>query len=184
MPGREWKRRAEMYQPAPIERVLFSPEQIQARIAELGAQISRDYAGQSLHLVGVLRGALPFLADLARVLEVPAVTMDFVCVRRRPGSEPELLFDLDSSLAGRHVLLVEDLVAEGRTLAYLVKLLAVRQPASLKVCSLLRRNSDVELAYWGWDLHEQGYLVGYGLDVDERWRHLPYIGVAPSLPNP
>lgn len=184
MPGRGWKRRAEMFQPSPIERVLFSSEQIQARVAELGAQISRDFAGQSLHLIGVLRGALPFLADLARQLELPAVTMDFLCVRRRPGAEPELLFDLDSSLAGRHVLLVEDLVGEGRTLNYVTELLRIRQPASLKVCSLLRRDPEVELAYWGWDLQEQGYLVGYGLDVDEHWRQLPYIGVAPSIPGP
>lgn len=167
-----------MMNPPPIERVVFSAEQIQSRIAELGAQIARDYAGKSLHLIGVLRGALPFMADLARAIDLPTITLDFISVRRRPGAAPELLFDLDSSLAGRHVLLVEDLVAEGQTLAYLEKLLTVRQPASLRICSLLRRDDNVELAYCGWDLKEQGYLVGYGLDVDERWRHLPYIGVA------
>jgi hypoxanthine phosphoribosyltransferase len=162
----------------PIDRVLYTDSQIRQKIAELGQQICRDYQGKNLHMVGVLRGALPFLADLARSLDLPNVTMDFLCVRRRLGSTPELLFDLDSSLAGRHVLLVEDLVSEGRTLAYLEKLLSVRQPASLKLCSLLRRDPSVELAYWGWDCQEEGYLVGYGLDIEERWRHLPYIAVA------
>ena len=162
----------------PIERILYSAEQISQKVHDLGRQISQDYQGKSLHLVGVLRGALPFLADLARAIDLPTVTMDFLSVRRRPGSTPELLFDLDSSLAGRHVLLVEDLVSEGRTLAYLEKLLSVRQPASLKLCSLLRRNQSVELAYWGWDCQAQGYLVGYGLDIEERWRQLPYIALA------
>jgi len=162
----------------PIDRVLFTDQQIRLKIQELGRQISRDYQGKSLHMVGVLRGALPFMADLARAIDLPVVTMDFVCVRRRPGSTPELLFDLDSSLAGRHVLLVEDLVSEGRTFAYLEKLLSVRQPASLKLCSLLRRDPGVELAYWGWDCQEEGYLIGYGLDIEERWRQLPYIAVA------
>ena len=164
-----------MKQP-PVERILFSQAQIAERVQELAAQISQDYAGQSLHLVGVLRGALPFLADLARALDLPAVTMDFLCVRRRPNSTPELLFDFDSSLAGRHVLIVEDLVSEGRTLKYVQKLLSLRQPASLKICSLLRRHQETELAYVGWDLQDQGFLVGYGLDLDERWRSLPYIG--------
>lgn len=162
----------------PVERILHTADDIRAKVAELGQRISRDYQGQKLHLVGVLRGALPFLADLARAIDLPTVTMDFLCVRRRPGSHPELLFDLDSSLEGRHVLLVEDLVSEGRTLAYLEKLLSVRQPASLKLCSLLRRDRNVELAYWGWDCDEQGYLVGYGLDIEERWRQLPYIALA------
>lgn len=159
----------------PLE-IRFTAEQIRQRVAELGQQISRDYQGQSLHLVGVLRGGLTFLADLARSIDLPSVTFDFLCVRRRPQGQPELLFDLDSSLAGRHVLLVEDLVAEGRTLAYLEKMLTVRQPASLKLCSLIRRDPGVELAYCGWDCPEQGFLVGYGLDLEERWRQLPYIG--------
>lgn len=162
----------------PIERIVYSQPEIAATVQRLGQQITRDYQGQSLHLVGVLRGALPFLADLARAIDLPTVTMDFLSVRRRPGATPELLFDLDSSLAGRHVLLVEDLVSEGRTLAYVEKLLSVRQPASLKLCSLLRRDPQVELAYWGWDCEEQGYLIGYGLDIEERWRHLPYIALA------
>lgn len=162
----------------PIDRILHSADEIGARVAELGKQITRDYQGEKLHLVGVLRGALPFLADLARCIDLPHVTMDFLCVRRRPHSTPELLFDLDSSLEGRHVLLVEDLVSEGRTLDYLLKLLSVRQPASLKLCSLLRRDRKVELAYLGWDCQEQGYLVGYGLDIEERWRQLPYIALA------
>lgn len=164
---------------APVDQILYSAEQIQAKVAELGRQITHDYQSRGqIHLVGVLRGALPFLADLARAIDLPVVTFDFLCVRRRPDSTPELLFDLDSSLAGRHVLLVEDLVSEGRTLAYLRKLLAVREPASLEVCSLLRRSSGVELAYWGWELEAQGFLVGYGLDIEERWRQLPYIGLA------
>ena len=162
----------------PIERVLYSADEIHARVAELGQQIARDYEGKALHLIGVLRGALPFLADLARAIDLPEVTMDFLSVRRRAGATPELLFDLDSSLEGRHVLLVEDLVSEGRTLAYLQKLLSVRRPASLKLCSLIRREPSMELAYSGWDYPEQGYLVGYGLDIEERWRQLPYIAVA------
>jgi len=162
----------------PIERVLYSADDIQARVTELGQQIARDYQGKALHLVGVLRGALPFLADLARAIDLPEVTLDFLSVRRRAGATPELLFDLDSSLEGRHVLLVEDLVSEGRTLAYLQKLLSVRRPASLKLCSLIRRDTSMELAYTGWDYPEQGYLVGYGLDIEERWRQLPYIAVA------
>ena len=162
----------------PIERVLYSADEIHARVTELGQQIARDFQGKSLHLVGVLRGALPFLADLARAIDLPEVTLDFLSVRRRAGATPELLFDLDSTLEGRHVLLVEDLVSEGRTLAYLQKLLSVRRPASLKLCSLIRREPSMELAYSGWDYPEQGYLVGYGLDIEERWRQLPYIAVA------
>lgn len=177
MPDRKWKPRAEM-QTVPVDRILFTAEQIQQRVGELGQEIARDYAGKSLHLVGVLRGALPFLADLVRAIDLPQVTFDFLCVRRRPERTPELLFDLDSALEGRHVLLVEDLVGEGRTLAYLEKMLRVRNPASLRLCSLLRRDRGVELAYRGWDLEEQGFLVGYGLDLQESWRHLPYIGVA------
>jgi len=170
----------DMNQPE-LQRILYTPEQIQQRVRELGQQISRDYQERgAIHLVGILRGALPFLADLARAIDLPVVTLDFLCVRRRTDSSPELLFDLDSSLAGRHVLLVEDLVAEGRTLDYLTRLLGVRQPASLEVCSLLRRSSRVELAYSGWDLDEPGYLVGYGLDFKERWRQLPYIGLMAS----
>jgi hypoxanthine phosphoribosyltransferase len=163
---------------SPVQKVVFSAEQIAQRVNDLGRQISQDYLGKDLHLVGVLRGALPLLPDLARAISLPTVTFDFLCVRRRLGGVPELLFDLDSSIAGRHVLLVEDLVSEGRTLAYLEKLLSVRQPASLKLCSLIRRDPSVELAYVGWDYPAQDYLVGYGLDLEERWRHLPYIGVA------
>lgn len=175
----KWKPRAEM-QTVPVDRILFSAEQIQQRVRELGQEITRDYVGHNLHLVGVLRGALPFLADLVRTIELPQVTFDFLCVRRREGGTPELLFDLDSTLEGRHVLLVEDLVGEGRTQAYLQKMLQVRNPASLRLCSLLRRDRSVELAYRGWDLEEQGFLVGYGLDLHEKWRHLPYIGVVPG----
>ena len=176
----KWKPRAEM-ETLPFDQILYSADQIHQRVRQLGEEITRDYAGRSLHLVGVLRGALPFLADLVRAIDLPQVTFDFLCVRRREGATPELLFDLDSSLEGRHVLLVEDLVGEGRTQAYLQKLLQVRNPASLRLCSLLRRDRSVELAYCGWDLESQGFLVGYGLDLHEKWRHLPYIGVVPGV---
>lgn len=156
--------------------VLFSAAQLEARVAELAAQISREYADHPLHLVGVLRGGLPFLCDLARRLDLKTVTMDFLSVRRKLDQQPELIFDLDSPLAGRHVLLVEDLVSEGKTLAYVHSLLELRQPASLKVCALLRRGTSEELKvdYTGWEVSDK-FLVGYGLDLEERYRNLPFV---------
>lgn len=166
----------------PPHDVLFSADQIAQKVRELGARIAADHAGQPIHLVGVLKGSLPFLADLARAIDSPLLTFDFLSVRRKPGAAPELLFDLDSSVEGKDVVLVEDLVGEGRTLDYVQKLLSVRQPRRLQVCSLLRRSPNVELAYCGWDLAQGGFLVGYGLDLEEQWRHLPFIGMLHEAP--
>ena len=165
--------------------VLFSAGRLAARVAELAAQISRDYAGvDDLLLVGVLRGALIFLADLSRHLTIPC-SVDFVAVSRyEHGSaataDLRLIMDLRVPIAGRHVLLVEDIVDSGGTLAYLTRMLRARNPASLRICALTRKPtrapSGLRIDYVGFDIPDQ-WVVGYGLDDSDQLRTLPYIGV-------
>lgn len=164
---------------------LISERRIAERVAELARQISVDYAEvEELLLVGVLRGAFIFLADLARRIEIPC-SVDFMALSHyERGSTPSagvrLIMDLRVPIAGRHVLLVEDIVDSGETLAYLRRMLEARRPASLKICALTRKpdrlTSEVRLDYVGFDIPD-AWVVGYGLDYDNRFRTLPYIGV-------
>ncbi|GAB6062996.1 hypoxanthine phosphoribosyltransferase [Deferrisoma palaeochoriense] len=166
-------------------RILYDETQIRRRVAELAREVDRDHRGvDELVLVGVLKGSFIFLADLARALTVPR-RVDFLAVSTYPGETREpgavrLLMDLRIDIAGRHVLLVEDIVDTGSTLAYLQGLLRARRPAALRTCVLLRKGArlghDVTLHYVGFDIPDV-WVVGYGLDYAERNRCLPYIGV-------
>jgi len=161
---------------------LLSPEQIQARIAELGAEIARDYEGRTPILVSVLKGAFIFVADLVRATPIP-LEIDFMAVSSygastRSSGVVRIVKDLDVDLAGRHVIIVEDIVDSGLTLRYLRKTLESRGTASLEVCALLVREgnqqAELDLRYVGFRI-PPAFVVGYGLDVAERYRNLPYI---------
>ncbi|GIW51527.1 MAG: hypoxanthine phosphoribosyltransferase [Gemmatimonadales bacterium] len=165
-------------------KILISREAIEQKVAELAARISEDYKeAQPLLLVGVLKGSFIFLADLSRQLTIPH-TVDFIAVSSygnatKSTGEVRLLMDLRSTIAGKHVLVVEDIVDTGYTLEYLLRLLRARRPASLKACALVRkpdrRKVDVTLDYVGFDIPDK-WVVGYGLDWGDRYRTLPYIG--------
>ncbi len=166
------------------ENILLLEEEIRTRVAELGAEISRDYAGEELLVVGILKGAMIFLADLVRNITVP-VCFDFMAVSSYGSSTKSsgavrILKDLDSGIEGRHVLIVEDIVDTGLTLNYLVDNLKARGPVSLKICTLLdkpsRRVAPVEIHYNGFIIPDE-FVVGYGLDYKERYRNLPYVMV-------
>jgi hypoxanthine phosphoribosyltransferase len=165
-----------------IERVLITASQIERRVGELGAQISRDYTGEGLVLVGVLKGVLCFMADLLRHISLP-VSIDFLAISsyESDSSGPlSMLKDLDLNIEQRHVLLVEDIVDTGMTLNRVLEHLWAQQPASLKVCCLLdkraRRLVDVPLDYIGFEIPDE-FVVGYGLDYQQRYRNLPFIAV-------
>jgi len=166
-----------------LERLLFSEEQIRERVAQVAAEISADYAGKEITLVTVLRGAVFFAVDLARALSV-SVRMDFLAVSAFPAAERSgvvrIAKDLDESISGADVLLVEDIVDTGLTLRYLMRNLSARQPASLAVCTLLdktpRRLVDVPVRYRCFEIPDR-FVVGYGLDYQQRYRNLPYVGV-------
>ncbi len=164
--------------------VLITEEQIAKRVRELGKEISADYRGKTVHLICVLKGAYTFLADLARAMEVP-VTLDFLAVSsygkgKTSSGEVRLTKDLDASLAGRDVILVEDIADTGLTLNYLLNMLRSREPATLKVAAFLskpsRREIDVVVDYIGFEVPDR-FVVGYGLDDNQRFRELPYIAV-------
>ena len=165
--------------------ILLSREQIQARVAEMGAQIERDYpAGEGIHLVGVLKGGFMFMADLVRAMS-PRVTLDFIAVSSyakstKSSGEVRMLKDLDSGLEGRHVIIVEDIVDTGLTLTYLQDILRARAPKSLKTACLLskpsRRKVNVTVEYVGFTIEDQ-FVVGYGLDYAEKYRNLGDIAV-------
>jgi hypoxanthine phosphoribosyltransferase len=165
-----------------IGSIILTEAQIQQRVRELGAGISHDYADKDLVMIGILKGVFIFMADLLRAITIP-VTVDFLAVSRFGPSEQTrgvvgLTKDLDVPLAGRHVLLVEDIVDIGFTTHFIMRILRLRQPESLKVCTLLNRSRiriiDIDLAYVGFDIPED-FIVGYGLDFKERYRNLPYI---------
>ena len=163
--------------------IVVTREQIQERVRELAAEISRDYQGQPLHLLAVLRGALPFLADLSRHLALD-VSFDFLAVARDgPEGHPRLLKDLDVPLEGRKVLLVEDIVNEGTTLQYLLETLRLRRPAELRVCTMFdrpsRRRAEVRPDYVGLVLDDR-FVVGYGLDYRQVYRNLPHLVELPE----
>lgn len=165
-----------------LGRVVVDAAQLQARVAELGAEITADYAGKAPLLVGVLKGAIMFMADLARQIDLP-VEFDFMAVSSygnatRSSGVVRIVKDLDLDLTGRHVLIVEDIIDSGLTLAYLRKNLLARNPASVDVCALLVREGlqakDPDLRYVGFHI-PPAFVVGYGLDVSDRYRNLPYI---------
>ena len=163
-------------------KVLLSHDAIQARIAEMGREIMRDYDGREPHMVGVLKGACAFITDLAQAVEMP-LTLDYIAVSSygaatKSSGEVKLVKDLDQSLEGRDLLVVEDIVDTGLTLNYLVNLLRARGPRSLKVAALLskpsRRLVEVKVDYIGFSI-EDHFVVGYGLDYNERYRNLKDI---------
>ncbi len=168
---------------ADLERVLVDQDQIAARIGELAEQVDRDYEGRDLLLVGVLKGAVMVMADLARALHLPA-EMDWMAVSSygsgtKSSGVVRILKDLDSDLSGRHVLIVEDIIDSGLTLSWLLRNLASRRPASLEVCTLLRKPDavtiDVPVRYIGFDIPNE-FVVGYGLDYNGHYRNLTSVG--------
>ncbi|WP_323368923.1 hypoxanthine phosphoribosyltransferase [Modestobacter roseus] len=166
-----------------IDHVLLSARQIEEKIEELAATIAEDYAGREVLLVGVLKGAVMFMSDFARALRLPT-QMEFMAVSSYGSSTSSsgvvrILKDLDRDISDRHVLVLEDIIDSGLTLSWLLKNLGGRRPASLEVCTLLRKPDavqvDVPVKYIGFDIPNE-FVVGYGLDYAERYRDLPYIG--------
>ena len=164
--------------------VLISQEDVEKRIREMAAQISKDYEGETLHLVCILRGSIFFTCELAKYITVP-VTIDFMSVSSYgdgtvSSGRIKILKDLDDSILGKNVLIVEDIIDSGRTLAHLMSFLKVREPKSLKLCTLLdkpdRREVQVDVDYTGMQIPDL-FVVGYGLDYAQKYRNLPYIGV-------
>ena len=169
-------------------KVLVSEEEIVKRIKDLGAKISEDYAGKSVHLICVLKGGAPFMCELAKRITVP-VSMDFMSVSSYGNNTSssgivKIAKDLDEPLEGKDVLSVEDIIDSGRTLYYLMQLLEKRKPASMKICTLLdkpeRRERDVKVDYTGFNIPDE-FVVGYGLDYAQKYRNLPYIGVVEGV---
>jgi hypoxanthine phosphoribosyltransferase len=169
---------------AGVGEILIGEEELQARIRELGSEISVDYQGKELLLVGVLKGAVFFMADLMRAISV-SCEIDFMAISSYGASTDSsgvvrILKDLDLNIDGRHVLVVEDIIDSGLTLSYLLRNLESREPASLEICALLtkpaRREIDVSVRYIGFEIPNR-FVIGYGLDFAERYRNLPYVGV-------
>ncbi|MHB8835428.1 MAG: hypoxanthine phosphoribosyltransferase [Candidatus Methylomirabilia bacterium] len=166
--------------------VVISEDDLQRRVRELGAEISRDYAGRTPILISVLKGSFIFLADLARAISIP-VNLDFMAITRygagERGGVVRIEKDLDLAVSGREVLFVEDIVDTGLTLGYLVRNLQAREPAGLAVCTLLdrrvRRLANLPIRYTGFEVPDR-FLVGYGLDHRENYRNLPFLGALPE----
>ena len=168
-----------------IDRVLVDEMTLQRRVTELGQTISGDYEGKDLMLICVLKGAVAILTDLMRQISVPH-EIDFLAIssygagQRESTGAVRLIMDLKADIAGRDVLIIEDIVDSGRTMDYLLRNLWARQPASLRICTLLnkpsRREIEVPLDYVGFDIPNE-FVLGYGLDFDEKYRNLPYVGV-------
>lgn len=167
-----------------IERVLFSEEQLLQRVKELAGQIDQDYAGKAPLLVSVLRGSFVFMADLVRHITLPC-TVDFMAVSSygsgtTSSGQVKIIKDLSEHIEGKDVIVVEDILDSGNTLSYLLKLLEARHPASIRLCTLLdkpeRRTKPVAVQYAGFSIPD-AFVVGYGLDYNEKYRNLPYIGI-------
>ena len=165
-------------------RVLLSEEEVDQRISEIGAQISKDYEGRQVHMICILKGGVCFTVELAKRVSVP-VSFDFMSVSSYGGGTEssgvvKIVKDLDEPLKGKDVLIVEDIIDSGRTLRYLVDMLQTREPNSIKICTLLdkpsRRVKAVNVDYTCFEIPDE-FVVGYGLDYDQRYRSLPYIGV-------
>ncbi len=164
--------------------IMLTEEEVDKKIQELGEKISADYAGKSVHLVCVLKGGSFFMCELAKRITVP-VSLDFMSVSSYGGGTKSsgvvrIVKDLDEPLEGKDVIVIEDIVDSGRTLSYLLEMLSDRKPNSLRLCTLLdkpeRRVVDVKVDYTGFEIPDE-FVVGYGLDYDQRYRNLPYIGV-------
>lgn len=168
-----------------LSEILISEEQLQKRIAELGEQISQDYEGKDLLLICILRGGVMFLTDLMRHIDVPNA-IEFMAVssygvgRRESSGKIRITLDLNTDICGRHVILVEDIIDSGHTLASVLEMLSTREPKSLTVCTLLdkadRREVEVPIRYTGFVIPNK-FVFGYGLDLDDYYRNLPFIGV-------
>ena len=167
-----------------IQEVLLTEQMLADKVAELGAQITRDYADKEIFAIGILRGAVVFMADLIRAIERP-VQIDFMAVssygmQADSSGIVRILKDLDSSITGKHVLIIEDIIDSGQTLSYLIKNLNERKPASIQLCTLMnkpeRRKVDLPVKYVGFEIPNE-FVVGYGLDYAEKYRNLPYLGI-------
>ena len=167
-----------------IERVLVSEEELREINKQIGAQISKDYEGKELLLVGILKGSAVFMTDLMRNIDIP-MSIDFMYVSSygtgtTTSGVVKIVKDLDVNIEGKHVLIAEDILDSGVTLSYLLQVLKQRKPASLKLCALLnkpeRHKVDVKLDYKGRDIPDE-FVVGYGLDYDQKYRNLPYVGI-------
>lgn len=166
-------------------RVMYSEEEVDKRIRELGEEISKRYEGKTLHMICVLKGGVFFMCELAKRITVP-VTMDFMSVSSygsgtKSSGIVKIVKDLDQTIEGKDVLVVEDIIDSGRTLSHLMKILTERKPASLSLCTLLdkperREVEDVQVDYTGFQVPDE-FVVGYGLDYDQLYRNLPYVGV-------
>lgn len=169
-------------------RVMISEEDVDAKIAELGRQISEDYAGKQVHLICILKGSVFFMCELAKRITVP-VSMDFMSVSSygdgtKSSGIVKIAKDLDEALEGKDVIVIEDIIDSGRTLYYLLDVLQKRQPNSLRLCTLLdkpdRRVKDVKVDYVGFAIPDE-FVVGYGLDYAQKYRNLPYIGIVEGV---
>jgi hypoxanthine phosphoribosyltransferase len=167
-----------------IKKILITEEELQSKVAELGAQITKDYEGKDLLLVCVLKGAVIFVSDLMRKIELP-LDIDFMAIssygsNTQSSGVVRILKDLNSSIEGRHVLIVEDIIDSGLTLSYLVENLKSRGPKSVEICTILdkptRREKYIDIKYTGFRVPDE-FVVGYGLDYAEKYRNLPYIAV-------
>lgn len=168
-----------------IDHVLVTQEQLQQKVAELGAQISRDYEGKDLLLVSILKGGAVFMADIMRAITIPC-EIDFMAVSSYGGSNTnstglvKVIKDLDTNLNGKDLLIIEDILDTGITLSNLVPMLKMRNPNSVKLCTILskpsRRKANIEPDYLGFEVPDE-FVVGYGLDYNELYRNLPYVGV-------
>ena len=178
-----WKGSREMLN-KDIQNVLFTQEQLQARVREIADEIQRDYAGKEIMLISVLRGSFIFMADLCRAIDLPC-TLDFMSVSSygkgtSSSGQVQITKDLSEDISGRHIIVVEDILDSGNTLSYLLKILEHRHPASIRLCTLLdkpeRRVKPVQVHYSGFTIPD-AFVVGYGLDYAEKYRNLPYIGI-------
>lgn len=169
-------------------KVMISEDDVDARIKELGDQISKDYAGKQVHLVCILKGSVFFTCELAKRITVP-VSMDFMSVSSygdgtKSSGGVRIAKDLDETLEGKDVLVIEDIIDSGRTLSYLLEVLQKRNPASMRLCTLLdkpdRRTHEVHVDYVGFEIPDE-FVVGYGLDYAQKYRNLPYIGVVEGV---
>jgi len=167
-----------------IERILFTEEELKTRVKELGAQITKDYQGKNLVVASVLRGSYIFMADLTRAIDLP-ISVDFMAVSSYgsgtvSSGQVEIKKDLSDSIEGKDLLIVEDILDSGNTLYYLMDVLRVRKPASIKICTLMdkpdRRTQPITAEYIGFTIPD-AFVVGYGLDYDEKYRNLPYVGI-------
>lgn len=167
-----------------VEKILYTEEALKQRVAELGAQITRDYQGKNLVVASVLRGSYIFMADLTRAIELP-ISVDFMAVSSygagtTSSGQVEIKKDLSDSIEGKDLLIVEDILDSGNTLYYLMDVLQARKPASIRICTLLdkpeRRTKPITATYTGFTIPD-AFVVGYGLDYAERYRNLPYVGI-------